>query len=110
MAGASLVLLVLIVLALLWPYAVIAPLAVLGGWIGVALLIKAYKLWSHEARLRKMQSRRCRASGKIEQTIQKNLMSIYDREPRSIDVQGARGDGASAMRRMVSSGSPLRPA
>jgi hypothetical protein len=94
MVGAGLALLVLTVLGLLWPYTVIAPLAILGGRIGVTLLIKAYKLWSNvgsaeeDAKSKVPRERQDRANDT------KNLMSIYDKESWSIGVQGARGDGA----------------
>lgn len=44
MAAAGSGLLLLVVLAALWPWLVAAPLGVLGGWVGVALLVRAYRL------------------------------------------------------------------
>jgi cardiolipin synthase len=44
MAGTGLLLLVLTILAVLWPRWVTLPLAALGGWIAIALLVRAYKL------------------------------------------------------------------
>jgi cardiolipin synthase len=45
MAGAGLFLLLLIVLALLWPRVFVVPVAVVGGWIAAALLLRAWRLW-----------------------------------------------------------------
>jgi cardiolipin synthase len=38
------------VLALLWPRVVVVPFAAIGGWIAVALLVRAWRLWrsAHE--------------------------------------------------------------
>lgn len=45
MASAGLVLVILAVLALLWPRLVVAPFAILGVWVAVALLLRAWRLW-----------------------------------------------------------------
>jgi cardiolipin synthase A/B len=50
MAGLGIALIVLILLAVLFPWVVIAPLSLVGGWVAIALLIKAYELWSRERR------------------------------------------------------------
>jgi cardiolipin synthase len=49
-AFAGLFLLVGAVLALLWPRVVVVPFAAIGGWIAVALLVRAWRLWrsAHE--------------------------------------------------------------
>lgn len=45
MASAGLVLVILAVIALLWPRVVVAPFAILGVWVAVALLLRAWRLW-----------------------------------------------------------------
>jgi ABC-type microcin C transport system permease subunit YejE len=37
-------LLLLMVVAILWPRVVAVPIAVLGGWVAISLLVKAYRL------------------------------------------------------------------
>ena len=44
MAAVALVMLVVVAIALLWPLAVVAPLALLGAWIAVTLLLRAVVL------------------------------------------------------------------
>ncbi|MBD0370193.1 MAG: cardiolipin synthase B [Pyrinomonadaceae bacterium] len=44
MVAASVLLLVLSVIAVLWPRVVTIPLAILGGWVAAALLIRSYRL------------------------------------------------------------------
>ena len=44
-AFAGLALLLLAVLALLWPRLVVVPSAAIGIWIAVALLVRAWRLW-----------------------------------------------------------------
>jgi len=50
MALAGLFLLVVVVVALLWPRIVVVPFAVIGGWIALALFLRAWRLWrsTHE--------------------------------------------------------------
>jgi cardiolipin synthase len=50
MTLAGVFLLVVTVLALLWPRIVVVPFAVIGGWIAIALLLRAWRLWrsAHE--------------------------------------------------------------
>ena len=50
MAMVSVVILVLVAIGLLWPLAVVLPLGVLGGWIAVSLLARAYVLRREGAR------------------------------------------------------------
>jgi cardiolipin synthase len=45
MAVAGLVLLLMTVVALLWPRVVVLPFAVIGVWVAVALLLRAWRLW-----------------------------------------------------------------
>ena len=45
MASAGLVLVILAVISLLWPRVVVAPFAILGVWVAVALLLRAWRLW-----------------------------------------------------------------
>jgi cardiolipin synthase len=45
MAGASALLLTFAALLLLWPWVVVVPLAGVGGWVAMALLVRAYRLW-----------------------------------------------------------------
>jgi ABC-type microcin C transport system permease subunit YejE len=40
----SWLLLLLMAVAILWPRAVALPIAVLGGWVAISLLVKAYRL------------------------------------------------------------------
>ena len=44
MVGAGLALLALAVVALVWPFWITAPLAIIGIWTALALLVRAYKL------------------------------------------------------------------
>lgn len=44
MAGVGLALLALAAVVLWWPLAVAAPLAVLGAWVALSLLVKAWRL------------------------------------------------------------------
>jgi cardiolipin synthase len=46
MAGVGAALLVLTGLGIMWPLALAAPIALLAGWIGIALVIKALELYS----------------------------------------------------------------
>lgn len=66
MASAGLLLIPLTVVALLWPFWITVPLAILGGWTSLALLIRAYKL---------------RREGKVEQSIDKSPLIDSGEEP-----------------------------
>jgi cardiolipin synthase len=44
LSSGGLLLLILAITAVLWPWVITVPLAILAGWIGVALLGRAYKL------------------------------------------------------------------
>jgi cardiolipin synthase len=45
MASAGLVLVIMAVIALLWPRVVVVPFAILGVWVAVALWLRAWRLW-----------------------------------------------------------------
>jgi cardiolipin synthase len=44
-ALAGLTLLLLVTLAMLWPRVIVVPLAAIGGWVAVALLVRTWRLW-----------------------------------------------------------------
>ena len=44
MRNTGVILLVLALLGILWPWAIAVPVGLFAGWIGVALLIKAWNL------------------------------------------------------------------
>jgi cardiolipin synthase len=44
-ALAGLILLLVTVLAILWPRVMVVPFAAIGGWVAIALLVRAWKLW-----------------------------------------------------------------